>query len=82
MRKKKFVFKNKTKTNVANINFFCGTCEFCFTNMKTILQKCVPNKILNCYFENFKIYFVTFEISRLYLLLFSTSRFNLLLWKL
>jgi hypothetical protein len=42
--KKKKKFKNKIEINVPNINFFGGDHEFCFTNMKTVLQKCVPNK--------------------------------------
>ena len=42
--KKKIVFKNKIETDVLNKKKFGGTHEFCFTNIKTILQKCVPNK--------------------------------------
>ena len=46
-KKKQIVFKNKTETGVPNINFFGGACEFCFINMKTVLQKCVPNKLFD-----------------------------------
>ena len=46
--KKKKVFKIKIETDVPN-NFFCGVHEFCFTNMKTILQKCVPNMPYNLF---------------------------------
>ncbi len=41
---KKKNFKNKIETDVPNINFFNGAHEFCFINMKTVLQKCVSNK--------------------------------------
>ena len=43
--KKKIIFKNKTKTGVPNINFFGGTRKFCFTNIKTVLQKCILNNL-------------------------------------
>ena len=46
-RKKKFVFKNKIETCVPNRNFFSGVRKFCFTNMETVLQKCVPNRFFN-----------------------------------
>jgi hypothetical protein len=42
--KKKIVFKNKIETDVPNKKNFGGTHKFCFTNIKTVLQKCVPNK--------------------------------------
>ena len=42
--KKKIIFKIKIETDVPNKNFFGGAHEFCFTNRKTVLQKCVPNK--------------------------------------
>ena len=45
-KKKKIVFKNKTETGVANKIFFGGAHEFCFTNMKTVLQKYIPNKLI------------------------------------
>jgi predicted RNase H-like HicB family nuclease len=44
--KKKKILKNKIETDVPNKNFFGETHEFCFTNIKTVLQKCVPNKPL------------------------------------
>jgi hypothetical protein len=44
--KKQIVFKNKTETSVPNKIFLGGTRKFCFINMKIILQKCVPNKLL------------------------------------
>ena len=31
--------------------FFGGAHEFCFTNMKTVLQKCVPNKLMTPLFS-------------------------------
>ncbi len=46
-KKKKYIlfFKNKIETDVQNkFFFFCGTHEFYFTNMKTVLQIYVPNK--------------------------------------
>ena len=46
-KKKQIVFKNKIEIDVPNINFFGGACEFCFINMKTVLQKCVPNKLFD-----------------------------------
>ena len=44
--KKQIIFKNKIKTDVPNTNFFGGAHELCFTNMKIVLQKCVPNNLL------------------------------------
>ena len=41
---KKIVFKNKIETDVPNKKKFGGAHEFCFTNMKTVLQKYAPNK--------------------------------------
>ena len=41
---KKIAFKNKIETDVPNKKKFGGAHEFCFTNMKTVLQKYVPNK--------------------------------------
>ena len=41
-KKKQIVFKNKTETGVLNRKVFGRTREFCFTNMKRVLQKCVP----------------------------------------
>ena len=43
---KKIVFKSKTETSVPNKKNFGGAHKFCFTNMKIVLQKCVPNKLL------------------------------------
>jgi hypothetical protein len=43
-KKKQIVFKNKIETNVPNKKKFGEAHEFCFTNIKTVLQKCVPNK--------------------------------------
>ena len=45
-KKKIFVFKNKIETGVPNKTFFGGACEFCFTNIKTVLQKYIPNKLI------------------------------------
>ena len=45
-KKKKIIFKNKIETDVSNTNFFDGVHEFCFTNIKIILQKCLPYKPL------------------------------------
>ena len=42
----KKIAKNKIETDAPNNKFFGGTHEFCFTNMKTVLQKCIPNKPL------------------------------------
>jgi hypothetical protein len=50
-KKKKIVFKNKIEIGVPNINFFGGAHEFCFTNMKIVLQKCVPNKLITPLFS-------------------------------
>ena len=47
--KKKIIFKNKIKTDIPNKKIFGKIHEFCFTNMKTILQKYVSNK----YFLNY-----------------------------
>jgi hypothetical protein len=47
LKKKKIVFKNKIETCVPNINFFGGIRKFCFTNMETVLQKCISNKLFN-----------------------------------
>ena len=44
--KKKKKFKNKIETDVPNKTNFGRTHKFCFINMKTVLQKCVPNKPL------------------------------------
>jgi hypothetical protein len=44
-KKKQIIFKNKIETDVSNKKFFGGAHEFYFTNMKTVLQKCVPNKL-------------------------------------
>ena len=41
---KKIIFKNKIEIDVPNINFFGKAQEFCFTNIKIILQKCISNK--------------------------------------
>ena len=41
-KKKKFVFENKIETRLPNINFFGRALEFCFIDIETILQKCVP----------------------------------------
>ena len=43
---KKKKFKNKIETGVPNKKKIGRTYKFCFTNMKTILQKCVPNMLL------------------------------------
>ena len=45
-KKKKIIFKNKTETGVSKKIFFDRTYEFCFTNIKTILQKYIPNKLM------------------------------------
>ena len=45
-KKKQIVFKNKIETDVPNKKKFGRTHEFCFTNMKIVLQKCIPNKPL------------------------------------
>ena len=42
--KKKNCFQEQNETDVPNKKIFGGADEFCFTNMKIILQKCVPNK--------------------------------------
>ena len=46
-KKKKIIFKNKIETDVPNRKFFNRAHEFCFTNMKIVLQKSIPNKPLD-----------------------------------
>ena len=46
-KKKQIVFKNKIETDVSNKNNFGETHEFCFTNMKTVLQKCTKQAPYN-----------------------------------
>ena len=48
--KKKIIFKNKIEIDVPNKKKFGGTHEFCFTNMKTVLQVCT--KQARCFFLN------------------------------
>ena len=43
-KKKQIVFKNKMKPMYQTKKKIGGAHEFCFTNMKTVLQKYVPNK--------------------------------------
>ena len=40
------VFKNKTKINIQNEKKIDGARKFYFTNIKTVLQKYVPNKLI------------------------------------
>jgi hypothetical protein len=46
-KNKQIIFKNKIETDVPNKIFFSGTHEFCFTNVKSVLQKYVSNKPYN-----------------------------------
>ena len=57
-KKKQIIFKNKIETNVPNKKNLGRTHKFCFTNMKTDLQKCVPNKLI---VSPFYYYFLVYQ---------------------
>ena len=44
--KKQIIFKNKIEIDVPKKKFLGGAHDFCFTNMKIVLQKCIPKKLI------------------------------------
>ena len=58
--KKKIFSRTKLKPMYQTEIFFGEAHEFYFTNMKTVLQKCVPNKPLAMFFFSFSFSFFLF----------------------